>query len=69
MYVYPKAGVLTRDPVKKDLLPESGRAVPDGHPYWLRRIADGDVKVGAPPSEKPASPKPTSKKSYGSESE
>lgn len=64
MYVYPKAGVLTRDPVKKDLLPETGREVPDGNPYWLRRIADGDVTT-----TKPASPKSTSKKSYGSESE
>lgn len=64
MFVYPKAGVLTRDPVKKDLLPEIGREVPDGDPYWLRRVADGDVSTA-----KPAAPKPTSKKSNGSELE
>jgi hypothetical protein len=62
MYVYPKAGVRTRDPVKKDLLPESGREVPNGDPYWLRRIADGDVKVGKPA---PAKAKP--QKTSGSE--
>lgn len=63
MYVYPKPGVLTRDPVKKDLLPESGRAVADMDPFWLRRIADGDVLKGTPPP--PA--KTSSKKTSGSE--
>lgn len=69
MFVYPKAGVLTRDPVKRDLLPESGREVPDGDSYWLRRVADGDVTTVKPASSAIASPKSTSKKSYGSEPE
>jgi len=61
MFVYPKAGVLTRDPVKKDLLPESGREVADHDPYWLRRIADGDVLKAKPAAK--------SFKKTGSESE
>lgn len=52
MFVIPKPGVLTRDPVKKDLLPETGREVPDGDFFWLRRIADGDVVVGKPEQAK-----------------
>lgn len=64
MFIYPKPGVSTRDPVKKDLLPETGRDVPAGNPYWLRRVADGDVTT-----TKPASPKSTSKKYSGSELE
>jgi len=56
MYVYPKPGVLTRDPVKKDLLPETGREVADGDSYWLRRIADGSVTVGKKVKAKPQKP-------------
>lgn len=53
MHVKPKAGVLTRDPVKRDLLPEGGREVSDHDPYWLRRIADGDV-IRTPTTATPA---------------
>jgi Asp-tRNA(Asn)/Glu-tRNA(Gln) amidotransferase A subunit family amidase len=55
MRVYPAAGLLCRDPVKKDLLPESGRDVDDADPFWHRRLADGDV-VLAPvaPTSPPA---------------
>lgn len=63
MLVYPKPGVLTRDPVKKDLLPESGRQVSEHDPFWARRIADGDVTTRKPPTAKP------SLKKTGSETE
>lgn len=63
MYVYPKPGVLTRDPVKKDLLPETGREVSDYDPFWARRIADGDVMKA-----KPNVVKPSKKTTAGSES-
>lgn len=43
MHIYPAPGLSVRDPVKKDLLPDKGRTVDDKDPYWLRRIADGDV--------------------------
>jgi len=37
------------------LLPEEGREVPDGDPFWVRRVRDGDVTVDsgepAPESE------------------
>lgn len=48
MRVYPAAGLLCRDPVKKDLLPATGRDVDDADPFWLRRIADGDVVTELP---------------------
>lgn len=48
MHVYPTAGLLCRDPVKKDLLPAEGRLVSDNDHFWLRRLADGDV-TAAPP--------------------
>ena len=50
MRVYPKAGIRVRDPVKRDLLPETGRNVPDGDPYWERRKLDGDVTTEPPTS-------------------
>lgn len=48
MRVYPAAGLLCRDPVKKDLLPEEGREVDDNDLFWLRRIAQGDVVTKLP---------------------
>lgn len=48
MFVYPKPGLLIRDPEKHDLIPESGREVGDGDLYWLRRVADGDVTTTRP---------------------
>lgn len=54
MFVYPKAGIRVRDPVRKDLLPEKGREVADNDIYWLRRIADGDVVIKQPAAPAPA---------------
>ncbi len=39
-----------RDPVLKDFLPDEGREVGD-HPYWHRRLRDGDVVLAEPPAE------------------
>ncbi|OOG61447.1 hypothetical protein B0E46_15840 [Rhodanobacter sp. B04] len=50
MRVYPAPGLLCRDPVKKDLLPESGRDVSDNDLFWQRRLADGDVVTTPPKS-------------------
>lgn len=44
MFVKPKAGVLVRDPVTLQHLPESGRDV-EPSSYWQRRQAAGDVVV------------------------
>lgn len=52
MYVRPTPGLKIRDPELLDLLPDEGREVADS-PYWLRRIADGDVIEGAPAKSKP----------------
>lgn len=43
MHIKPKQGLVVRDPDLRDYLPEAGRTVPDS-PYWLRRLADGDVQ-------------------------
>jgi hypothetical protein len=47
MNIKPKPGRLVRDP-------QTGRdvtgplTVADGDPFWLRRLADGDVELDAP---------------------
>ena len=50
MYVKPAPGLSIRDPDLLDLLPESGRLVPDSD-YWLRRVRDKDVELADPPAE------------------
>lgn len=50
MYVKPAPGLSIRDPDLKDLLPESGRLVPDTD-YWLRRVRDNDVIEAEAPAE------------------
>ena len=47
MFVKPKAGLLVRDPVSKEPLPESGREVPEND-HWMRRLADGDIERAEP---------------------
>ena len=58
MYVKPTPGLSIRDPDLMDLLPESGRLVPDSD-YWVRRLRDKDVEPATPPSDGEA-PAPTS---------
>jgi hypothetical protein len=48
MRIYPSPGLLVRDPVKQDFLPEEGREVPDGAFYWLRRLSCQDVTLTQP---------------------
>ncbi|WP_295379554.1 DUF2635 domain-containing protein [uncultured Pseudacidovorax sp.] len=43
----------TPDPDLGGYLPESGRRV-EATPYWLRRLADGDVVEADPPADPPA---------------
>lgn len=42
MFVKPAKGLVIRDPDLKDLLPDTGREVPESG-YWVRRMGDGDV--------------------------
>lgn len=58
MRIYPTAGLLVRDPVKRDFLPDDGREVPDGDLYWVRRIACSDATL-IPPA--PVAVAPSSK--------
>ncbi len=58
MFIKPASGLKVRDPVKKDLLPETGRQVKDGDLYWVRRLADGDVVEATPPSANGVRTKP-----------
>jgi hypothetical protein len=48
MRIYPSPGLIVRDPVKRDALPETGREVPDDDIYWLRRLACGDATTTQP---------------------
>jgi hypothetical protein len=48
MRIYPSTGLIVRDPVKRDALPETGREVPDDDIYWLRRLACGDATTTQP---------------------
>jgi hypothetical protein len=48
MHVYPTPGLLVRDPVKRDFLPEEGRAVDDSDFYWLRRLGCNDATLTKP---------------------
>lgn len=52
MRVYPSPGLLVRDPVKRDFLPEDGRDVPDDDYYWLRRLNCGDATQTPPKLQK-----------------
>jgi Protein of unknown function (DUF2635) len=45
MKVLPVPGRAVRDPRNMQLLPEEGREVSDGDPFWVRRVRDGDVTV------------------------
>ena len=51
MKVMPVEGRAVRDPRNMQLLPDEGREVPDGDPFWVRRVRDGDVTVEEPPPE------------------
>lgn len=56
MFVKPAEGLSIRDPDLKDLLPTTGREVPESG-YWLRRMRDGDVvdaSVTKAPTKTPA---------------
>lgn len=52
MFVKPAEGLVIRDPDLLDLLPATGREVPDSV-YWQRRLRDRDV-VEADPIESQA---------------
>ncbi len=46
MRIYPAApGLVVRDPVKRDAVPDDGREVPNNDLFWQRRLADGDVTL------------------------
>jgi hypothetical protein len=49
MKVIPVPGRSVRDPKNMQLLPDEGREVPDGDPFWTRRVRDGDVTAEEPP--------------------
>jgi len=54
-YLIPDEGLLVRDPLTKNPLLKEGELKPligrEGR-YWRRRIKDGGVKIGEPPSQK-----------------
>lgn len=52
MFIRPATpGLIVRDPNTKQPLPEEGKEVPP-LTYWFRRLRDGDVIEGPPPSTK-----------------
>jgi hypothetical protein len=59
MFVKPAPDLKIRDPDRLDLIPNTGREVPDHHDYWIRRVRDGDVvECDPPPEEVPPEPAP-----------
>lgn len=48
MFVKPKLGALVRDPQTMRPLPEEGAVVAET-PFWLRRLACGDVALASRP--------------------
>lgn len=44
MKIYPVPGCLVRDPVTGREVVEATE-VPDSDPFWIRRVADGDVSA------------------------
>jgi len=47
MLVKPADGLVIRDPDLLDLIPETGREVPETD-YWMRRLRDKDVVLVEP---------------------
>ena len=56
MWIKPVSGRLVRDPVTRAFVPDAGRDVPEHHPYWLRKLRDGDVVKGASPKKARTAP-------------
>lgn len=50
--VYPKAGMIVRDPNSKKIVPAEGMKVKLDK-YWARRISDGDVVLKEVSENKP----------------
>lgn len=48
MFVKPKNDGTVRDPHTKALLPPEGAEVPNDDPFWIQRVAHGDVVVDSP---------------------
>ena len=58
MYVKPAEGLIVRDPVTKEALPEEGREVPRNQ-YWNRRLRDKDVLPAKPAKPEKSTPSPS----------
>lgn len=59
-YLIPQPGLIVRDPETREALPADGAEKP-ANSYWLRRLADGDVRVRTeevPPRAAPVKTKP-----------
>ena len=57
MYVKPAEGLLVRDPVTKEALPEDGREVPRNQ-YGNRRLRSGDLLPAKPVKPEKSTPNP-----------
>lgn len=55
MFLKPQAGLIVRDPVTKQALPEDGKRVQPSS-FWLRRIAEGSVVEVTQPEVTPPQP-------------
>lgn len=55
MKIFPVEGRLVRDPATgREVTDPNGTPVPDNDPFWLRRLADGDVSDKPTASNKAA---------------
>ena len=51
--VYPKSGLIVRDPVSREILGDGGKEVNTKSTYWRRRLKDGDVTLGPSENKEP----------------
>ena len=53
VFLIPKKGLIVRDPMTKELLPAEGTTkalIGSEGRYWRRRLKDGSVRIGEPPT-------------------
>jgi hypothetical protein len=52
MYIVPRPGLKIRDPISRQIIPETGKKVTDNLMFWHRIISDGDVTIEPSPEDK-----------------
>jgi len=65
MFIKPaRPGLVVRDPITRETLPDEGREVPRST-YWIRRLTGGDVVTALRPETATAQPSAVQAKAKG----